>query len=72
MIHVGKQETLKTLCGKPVARRWWIEDDHVEYGNHAGVPTYREIKVREEAVDCPKCLEVIRYRRSEPTAVPTR
>lgn len=32
MIHIGKRSTLTTLCGKPVARRWWVEVAHMEFG----------------------------------------
>ena len=31
MIHIGKRTTKQTLCGKPVARRWWVEAAHTEY-----------------------------------------
>lgn len=54
MIHFGNPKTGKTACGKPLARRWWVEPVRIEYGVLAGVlRVMREIRGQ---ASCPECL----------------
>lgn len=55
MIHIGKRTTLQTLCGKSVARRWWVEAKHTKVG-HIGSLTVVE-RVEPYGVTCKKCLK---------------
>lgn len=53
MIHIGRSETKTTLCGKPVARRWWVEAAHRRYGEVAGLRVYEDVKPT--GVTCAMC-----------------
>lgn len=59
MIHIGSSKTKMTLCVKSIARRWWVEAAHREYGIGPGrLRVYRETKP--EGASCPKCLRKAR------------
>lgn len=54
MIHIGQSSTKKTLCGKPVARRWWVEAAHRRYSTGpAGLRLFEDVKPT--GYDCPEC-----------------
>lgn len=54
MIHIGRSSTKMTLCGRPVARRWWVEDTHRRYGAGPGnLITFEDVKP--SGYDCPQC-----------------
>lgn len=44
LIHAGSTTTMKTLCGKPVARRWWVESRRWEHGRIGNLSVFREVK----------------------------
>lgn len=54
MIHIGKRSWLKTLCGKPKARRWWVETKHVETGRIGPLGVFRVVKP--DGATCPGCI----------------
>ncbi len=57
MIHIGNPTTLMTLCGKPVARRWWVDAEH----NTGHVVTVRcgerRARVGPFGATCKECLK---------------
>lgn len=55
MIHIGRSETKTTLCGKSVARRWWVEAAHRRYGKIAGLHVYEDVKP--EGATCKACIK---------------
>jgi hypothetical protein len=58
MIHIGRARTKRTRCGKPVARRWWVEDVHRRHGVGPGyLQVYED--VRPEGATCPECLAAL-------------
>jgi len=56
MIHIGFQKTLTTLCGKPVARRWWVEARHVEHGRYGPLLVFRVVEP--VGATCKRCLQL--------------
>lgn len=64
MIHVGRRKTLRTLCGKPVARRWWVEAPHWEGGVGPGGLLVRRWVNANRSASCPECL--VKEKKTEP------
>ena len=58
MIHIGDQKTKTTLCGKPVARRWWVDAPHYRYGIGPGNLRVFEF-VRPVGSTCKMCIEAL-------------
>jgi hypothetical protein len=58
VIHLGDRKTLTTACGKPVARRWWQEKEHLEGGKLGPLTVARVVKP--DLVDCPACLKEVK------------
>ena len=56
MIHIGKRSTLRTLCGKSVKRRWWVEAAHVVVGHIGRLGVWHAQKP--EGADCRACCKV--------------
>ena len=54
MIHIGKRTTKQTLCGKPVARRWWVEAAHTEYSTIG--PLVVAQHVEPQGATCKQCI----------------
>lgn len=54
MTHFGSRATGKTACGKPLARRWWVERKTVEHGAIGRLGVYRIVMGES---DCPKCTK---------------
>lgn len=53
--HIGRRTTLRTSCGKSVARRWWVEAEHVETGRIGPLGVYRTVKP--DGATCKTCIK---------------
>lgn len=51
-VHIRDVTTGKTYCGKGLARRYWVEDTHVEGGQLGPLRVHRVVEPGANCQDC--------------------
>lgn len=66
-IHVGNRKTLKTMCGKPVARRWWVEHFRIELRHGVEVRAWKATTLDTNCAGCRRAMTARRQGSEEGT-----